>query len=102
MFARDVSIRLKPNTLQEFTVAFERDILPILRKQDGFRDQFMLAADASAPHVDAISLWDTREQADAYDIAIYPGIVQSLDRFFDALPTVRVTTIVSSTLHGLE
>lgn len=101
MFARNVSLRLKPNTLQQFTVAFEREVLPILRKQGGFRDEFMLAVDADATHVNAISLWETREQADAYDIAIYPGIIQSLDRFFDAPPKVRVTTVISSTMDSV-
>jgi hypothetical protein len=100
MFARNVSLRLKPNTLKEFTVAFEREVLPILRKQGGFRDEFMLAVDTAATHVNAISLWDTKEQADAYDIAIFPGIVQDLDRFFGAPPKVRVTTVISSTLHS--
>jgi hypothetical protein len=101
MFARNVSLRLKPNTLKQFTTAFEREVLPILRKQDGFRDEIMLAVDSDATHVNAISLWDTREQADAYDMAIYPGIVQALDRFFDSPPKVRLTTVISSTLHSL-
>ena len=33
MYARNVSISLKPNTAPEFTQTFEKDILPMLRKQ---------------------------------------------------------------------
>lgn len=101
MFARNVSLRLKSNSLKEFTVAFEREVLPILRKQGGFRHEIMLAVDTDSTHVNAISVWDTREQADAYDVAIYPGIVQDLDRFFDSPPKVRVTTVISSTIRTL-
>jgi hypothetical protein len=30
MFARNVSIHLKPNTLSDYTRTFEKDILPLL------------------------------------------------------------------------
>ena len=36
MYARNVSLNLKPNTAREFTQTFEKDILPMLRKQNGF------------------------------------------------------------------
>jgi hypothetical protein len=39
MFARNVSIHLKPNTLSDYTRTFEKDILPLLRKQNGFKDE---------------------------------------------------------------
>ncbi len=39
MFARNVSIRLKPNMLSDYTRTFEKEILPLLRKQKGFKDE---------------------------------------------------------------
>jgi len=33
MFARNVSIHLKPNTLNDFKQTFEKEIVPMLRKQ---------------------------------------------------------------------
>ena len=39
MYARNVSINLKPNTASEFTRTLENDILPLLRKQNGFKDE---------------------------------------------------------------
>jgi hypothetical protein len=101
MFARNLSLRLKPNTITDFTHAFEHEVLPILRRQAGFRDEVMLAADGSA-NVKAISFWDTKEQADAYEIAMYPGILQSLERFLDAPPKVRVTLVISSTMNHVD
>jgi hypothetical protein len=101
MFARNLSLRLKPNSLTDFTHAFENEVLPALRRQTGFRDEVMLAADGSS-FVKAISFWDTKEQADAYEIAMYPGILQSLDRFLDAPPKVRVALVISSTMNPVE
>ena len=39
MFARSISIHLKPNTVAEFTRLIETETLPLLRKQKGFRDE---------------------------------------------------------------
>ena len=39
MFVRNVSMHLKPNTLNEFTRTLESEIIPLLRKQKGFRDE---------------------------------------------------------------
>jgi hypothetical protein len=39
MFARTVSIHLKPNMLSDYNRTFEKDILPLLRRQQGFTDE---------------------------------------------------------------
>jgi hypothetical protein len=39
MYARNVSIHLKPNMLSDYTRTFEKDVLPLLRKQNGFKDE---------------------------------------------------------------
>jgi hypothetical protein len=39
MFARKVSMHLKPNSVTEFTQTIEKDVLPLLRKQKGFQDE---------------------------------------------------------------
>jgi hypothetical protein len=39
MFARTVSIHLRPNSVAEFTQTIETEILPLLRKQKGFEDE---------------------------------------------------------------
>ena len=39
MFARRVTMQLKPNSVPEFTQRLEKDIIPLLRKQNGFQDE---------------------------------------------------------------
>ena len=43
MYARNVAVRLKPNTLSDFSKTLETNVLPILRKQKGFQDEITFA-----------------------------------------------------------
>ena len=97
MFSRTVSIRLKPNTMNDFNQTFEKEILPMLRKQAGFRDEISLAGDDHS-FVTAISLWDTKEQAETYNTTTYPVVLKSLEKFLDGAPKVRVSNVIFSTL----
>ena len=98
MFARNVSIHLKPNTLSDFKQTFEKEIVPVLRKQPGFRDELALSGDNDT-YVTAISLWDSKEQADAYNTSAYPTVLKTLDRYLDGPPKVRASAVLSSTSH---
>jgi hypothetical protein len=98
MFARNVSLRLKPNSLSEFTRIFEKEIIPMLRKQSGFRDEIAFAVPGGLDVI-AISLWDTKEYAEAYKTAGYPEVLKILDKILDGTPKVQVSDVVSSTIH---
>src|SRR5207245_6342372 len=73
MFSRIVAMQLKPNARQEFTQAFENQIIPTLRKQQGFKDE-MLFVDPGGPEVVAISLWDSKQSAETYNRTTYPEV----------------------------
>ena len=98
MFARNVSLRLKPNTLSEFTRIFEKEVIPMLRKQSGFQDEIAFAVPGGLDVV-AISLWDTKDYAEAYNTAGYPEVLKILDKVLDGTPKVRVSDVISSTIH---
>ena len=44
MFARSVTMRFKPNTVSEFNKTLEKEVLPLLQKQKGFRDELTLVS----------------------------------------------------------
>ena len=78
MVARKVAACLKPNSLREFTNLMEREVLPWLRKQEGFLDLIILAV----PHcreVATISFWDDKGNAQAYNSGGYPEALKILD-----------------------
>jgi len=47
----------------------------------------------------AISLWDTKEHAETYNTTGYPEVLKSLDRVLDGAPKVRVSDVITSTMH---
>jgi hypothetical protein len=101
MFARNVSIHLKSNTLSDYTRTFEKDILPLLRKQNGFKDEITFAGPGGID-VTAISLWENKTDAEAYNTNTYPQVLKTMARFIEGTPKVQTSDVVTSTLHKLE
>jgi len=85
MYARNVSIHLKANTAGEFTRTVEKDVLPLLRKQNGFKDEISFLTSDRSEAV-AISLWDRKEDADNYNRDIYPQVLTSLAKVVEGTP----------------
>jgi hypothetical protein len=69
----NVSIHLKSNTLSDYTRTFDRDVLPLLRKQKGFKDEITFAGPGGVD-VTAISLWENTPDAGAYNTNTYPQV----------------------------
>jgi|SRR5450755_497531 hypothetical protein len=100
MFARNVSIHLKSNMLYEYNRAFENDVLPLLRKQKGFQDEITLSNPGSLDVV-AISLWESKANADAYNTNTYPEVLRTVARMMDGTPKVQTFEVVTSTSHNV-
>jgi len=98
MFARNVSLHLKPNCVGEFARTFENEIIPLLRKQRGFQDEITLIA-SEGPEVLAISLWDHKEDADTYSRGTYPEVLKKLAKVVEGTPQIRTYEVSNSTFH---
>ena len=79
MFARNVTFHLKSNMFSDYTRTFENDTLPLLRKQKGFQDEITLS-NPNSQDVIAISLWDSKANAEAYNTNGYPEVLRTLGR----------------------
>ena len=100
MFARNVSIHLKSNMLSDYTRTFENDVLPLLRKQNGFKDEITFA-DAGEVNVTAISLWENKTDAETYNTNTYPQVLKTMARFIEGTPKVQTSDVVNSTFHKI-
>jgi hypothetical protein len=98
MFARNISIHLKSNMLSDYTRAFDKDVLPLLRKQNGFKDEITLAGPGGVD-VTTISLWENKQAADTYNTNTYPTVLKTLARFIEGTPQVHTFDVVSSTFE---
>jgi hypothetical protein len=100
MFARNVSIHLKSNMLSDYTRTFEKDILPLLRRQNGFRDEITFAGPGGVD-VTAISLWENKTDAETYNTNTYPEVLKTMARFIEGTPKVQTSDVVTSTCHKI-
>ncbi len=98
MFARSVTVRLKPNSVAEFNRTMEKDILPLLQKQKGFRDEISLVASSGSEAL-GISLWDQKDNAEAYNRTTYPEVQKLLARVSEGTPQVQTYEVGTSTIH---
>lgn len=98
MFARKVVAAVEPNSLPEFISIIEKEILPWLRKQEGFVDLIVLAM-RGGEEVAAISFWDHQADAEAWATRGFPETAQILSKLIHAGPHVKTFDVVSSTVH---
>ena len=98
MFARNVSVHLKSNMLADYTRTFDKDVLPLLRKQRGFKDEITFAGSGGVD-VTAISLWENKTDAEAYNTNTYPQVLKTMARFIEGTPKVQTSDVVNSTFH---
>jgi hypothetical protein len=100
MFARNVSFHLKSNMLADYTRTFDTDILPLLRKQNGFKDEITFSGPGEI-EVNAISLWDNKASAEKYNTNSYPEVLKIMTRFIEGTPKVQTSEVVNSTFHKI-
>jgi heme-degrading monooxygenase HmoA len=100
MFARHVTMKLKPNSAAEFTGIIENAILPLLRKQKGFRDEITFVAPERSEAI-GNSLWDTKEDAEAYSRTGYPEVLKALSKVVEGTPKVETFEVANSTFHKI-
>ena len=100
MFARNVSMHLKPNRVAEFTRTIDQEIIPLLRRQKGFQDEITFVASGGLEAV-GISLWDQKEDADAYNRVIFPEVQKALEKVVEGTPRVDTYEVCNSTFHKI-
>jgi hypothetical protein len=113
MFAHNVSFRVKPHMLSDYKRTFDQDILPLLRRQKGFRDEITFSGTSGqnafkkditfcgpgGTDVTAISLWDNQASAEAYNTNSYPEVLTAMARFIEGTPKVQTSDVVDSTFY---
>jgi heme-degrading monooxygenase HmoA len=100
MFARLVSMDLKPDSAAEFTRTIDNEIIPLLRKQKGFKHEVTFVTPNGTEAV-GISLWDDRENAQAYYRTTYPQVLGLLSKVIEGIPVVMNYEVADSTLHKI-
>jgi hypothetical protein len=100
MFARKVSMQLKPGSIAKFSLLMDKEVIPKLRKQHGFQDEITFSV-PSNDNVFGISIWDKAEDAEAYNRGTYPAVLKILSTLTEGTPRVETYEVVNSTFHKI-
>ena len=100
MYARRVTLNLKPNSRTEFVNALETEIIPVLRKQKGFQDEITFVA-PTGPEAFGLSLWDNKENAESYNRGSYVEVTKILSKLVEGTPRVELYEVANSTFHKI-
>ncbi len=100
MFTRNVTMKLKANSAAEFPRVIENEIIPLLRKQKGFRDEITYVVSERSEAV-ATSFWDTKEDAEAYNRTGYQEVLKTLSKVVEGTPKVETFEVANSTFHKI-
>ena len=72
----------------------------MLRKQKEFQDELSFVAPERNEAV-AISFWDKKESAEAYNREKYPEILKALSKVVEGTPRVETFEVANSTSHEI-
>ena len=84
--ARSVRFDIAKDKNEQFHTLFRNEVLPMLKKQDGFKEEMLLVKDQ---HVLAISVWNNADSARKYESATYPQVDKALRPVMSERATVE-------------
>jgi hypothetical protein len=98
MFVRKVTILPKPNSISKFSRLIKEEVIPTLRKENGFQDVITFFA-PSEDAVTGISLWDKVSNAETYGRETYPAVLKKLAVLIEGTPKVDTYETLNSPFH---
>lgn len=100
MFTCNITLKLKKDAVKDFNRLVETEVLPMLRRENGFRDEIICIAPERQEAL-AISFWDTKETAEAYLKTGYPNALKNLATVVEGYSKPEIFELALSTLHRL-
>jgi heme-degrading monooxygenase HmoA len=100
MFARKVSLRLRPDTAGQFLQRMEEQIIPLLRNQQGFLDELTLLSHGGK-EIYAYSFWESSEDAERYDRTAFREVTGLLSGLIEGPVRVHTYMVANSTFHKI-
>ena len=100
MFTRRLVMNLRPDSASELARVTENEILPLLRRQKGFRN-VVTSIDSARSRAVSYTCWETKEDAEAYHRTGHQVSLKSLINVVVGLPRVETFELSDSTFHEL-
>ena len=101
MYARMVKGQFKPDKFEFVTRTLEKDVIPLLRKQNGFKDELSFF-DKNMKEGYAISFWDNKADLEKYERDVYPKVHEKMAEAFVSKPTTHDFEVSNSTWYKIH
>jgi quinol monooxygenase YgiN len=95
MYMMFIEGELKPGKKDEFVKAWSSQILPLLKKQDGFVDEVLLFEEGAEKPC-GLSFWKTREQCERHQRDVFPQGVKFVQHLLQGTPKIRKFDVEAS------
>src|SRR5260370_1139332 len=89
MFTRTVEVTPKSGKARELASTVNNKVLPILKKQAGFVDETLLVSDTEPNQILALIFWNSKEEAERYQLEQYTAIQQIVLQPLESEPVIR-------------
>jgi len=93
-------MHLKPDRAGDFIQKMEKEIIPLLRLQQGFLDEITLISQ-SGKEVYAYSFWENSADAERYDKNVFAQVTNLLAGIIDGTLRIHTYMVANSTFHKM-
>lgn len=100
MVARIVRMKLKTTGDPGYARSINNEAIPALEKFAGFVGEVAMVSSDGKEAI-GISLWDTEENAEAYNRDGYPSVLKTLDKHIKGEPALQTYEVTNSTFAAL-
>ena len=94
-FVRNVQFQVKRGKIDEFTRTLNNDVIPALKRHDGFNHEFAMV---NGDRALGISIWKDRASAAKYETAGYPAVLEKLSPVIEGTPKVDTYELAATSL----
>ncbi len=102
MIARHIEVNLKPEKLVEFKNLYEKEILPLMKRQTGFLDSITLVPENMNDKSVTITLWRTKQDCENYQNKDYPKVLDLVRPFLRDTPKIDYFNVEYTTFRKVE
>ena len=102
MFARIMELVPRWEMKPEMIKSVKNEILPIMRKQQGFLELLPFIPELQTDRVIVISLWTEKKHFEKYQKDVYPKVQQILKPFLLEPPMLRMYTVETTLCEHFE
>ena len=89
---------VKAGKVEEFTRLIHAEVLPLMAKQTGFRQDLTVMNTGTGM---SMSLWDNRTSAETYNTKTYPEVLKKLNPVLEGTPRIEAYDTVLTTIPNV-